>query len=70
MTILINHVEKCLINTKTGDIIRNISCWEDLVAYCTYLISKNREKEVQCILKRVFKGDKVISKMITDTRGH
>ena len=63
MTIFINEKEKCLIDSKTGEIIRP-QCYQDLIAYHAYLLSKNRKSCAQSILKDIVAGEKVISKMI------
>ena len=61
--IKINHEEKALINTKTAQVLRP-SCFDTLVLYHSYLLSKHDQKHADEILKKVFKGEKVISDMI------
>lgn len=61
--IKINLEEKALVNTKSGKIVRP-SCFDTLAAYHSYLLSSRKYEEADDILKKVFKGEKVISKMI------
>ncbi|HET8688530.1 MAG TPA: hypothetical protein VFM18_18105 [Methanosarcina sp.] len=55
----INTKERCLIDGKTGEILRP-SCYDDLVMLCAY----EGDKDAQEILRQVFKGEKVITKMV------
>ncbi len=59
----INLKEKALVRSKDGEVIRP-SCWYDLISYHSYLIDTSEEKEAKELLKKVFKGEKVISDMI------
>lgn len=61
--IKINFEEKALINIKSGKIVRP-SCFDTLTAYHSYLLSRRQYVEADEILRKVFKGEKVISKMI------
>jgi len=60
----LNHLERGIVCSDTGEIVRP-SCWVDLVPYYSYLVGlKGHKKDANCLLKRVFKGEKVISDMI------
>jgi hypothetical protein len=61
--IKINHKEKALVNCKTAEIIRP-TCFDSLAALHSYLCGLKREDEADEILKKVFRGEKVISDMI------
>ena len=63
MTIHINIKERALVDSKTGEIYRP-QCFDDLYVYIAYLESTKRKKEAICILKRIIKGERVISDMI------
>ena len=65
--ILINLKEKCLIDSKTGDIVRP-ECWDDMVVYYTYLLGSRHHAAAQHLLHDVFDGKKVITKMIMDSQ--
>lgn len=60
---VINVKEQCLVDTKTGDIIRP-SCWSDLAGLYSYLVGSGRQAQADEMIKEVFKGEKVITKMI------
>lgn len=61
--ILINLKEKALVNSETGDIVRP-TCWDSLIPYHSYLMSKGHPGPAQSMLEKVFTGEKVITKMI------
>lgn len=65
--IKVNHKEKALIDVKTGDIVRP-SCFDTLMIHDSYLRSKKNHIEADSILKKVFKGEKIISDMIADAQ--
>jgi len=65
----INLKEQALVNSETGEILRP-SCWVDLIAYHNYLISRDKKSAAQSMLQEVFKGEKVISKMIAAVQKH
>jgi hypothetical protein len=67
--IIINTEEKCLINTKNGKIARP-SCFDTLIAYHSYLLSKRQQEQADQILKDVFKGELVIKNMIDKVQKH
>ena len=69
MCIKLNLKEKALVNCKTGELIRP-SCFDSLAPLYSYLVEKRREKEAEDLLKRVFKGEKVITKMIERSQKH
>lgn len=60
----VNIKERALVNSETGEIVRP-TCWDDLIAYHLYLISRKHGQAAQSILQEVFRGERVISKMIT-----
>ena len=61
--IKINFEEKALVNCKTAQILRP-SCFDTLSVYHSYLQQKGLHEQADQLLKDVFKGEKVISKMI------
>lgn len=63
MCVILNTKEKALVDSITGDILRP-SCFDDLVAYHSYLIGIGKSKEAKTLLKDVFKGEKIISNMV------
>lgn len=65
--IKINLEEKALVNTKTAQILRP-SCFDTLVIYHAYLISTQEHQQADDLLKKVFKGEKVISDMINQAQ--
>lgn len=69
MCILINYDKKVLIDSKTGSKTKP-GCFDDLIAYHSYLLSRGHEKFAQQMLKDVVHdGEKVISKMIKSMKG-
>lgn len=54
-----------MINPDTGDILRP-SCFDDLAALYSYMMGMQKRKEADKLLKRVFKGEKVISDMVAN----
>jgi len=67
--IKINLEEKALVNTKTAQILRP-SCFDTLAVYHAYLIATREHHEADELLKKVFKGEKVISDMIAKAQLH
>jgi hypothetical protein len=67
--IKINLEEKALVNTKTAQILRP-SCFDTLAVYHAYLISTNEHASADDLLKKVFKGEKVITDMINQAQLH
>lgn len=65
----INTKEKVLVDSETGEIIRP-SCYDYLVQYHAYLRSRNHHSAAQAVLAEVFKGEKVITKMIENSQKH
>lgn len=63
MCILIDTKNKTLIDSKTGDTVKP-SCFDDLIAYHSYLLTSKHPKLAHQTLKDVFKGEKVITNMI------
>lgn len=63
MTFFLNTAEKILVNGDTGEVIRP-SCYDDLSSYHFYLVGRGHHAAAQSLLRDVFKGEKVISKMI------
>ena len=61
--IKVNLKEKCLVDCNTGEIYRP-ECWETLVVYHAYLVSKKYIQDADKLLEDVFAGKKVISKMV------
>ena len=59
----INLKEQCLIDGKTGEILRP-SCFSDLSALYSYMVSAGEQTQADEMIKEVFKGEKVITKMI------
>lgn len=62
--IVINLKEKALVDTDTGDIVRP-NCWDDLIPYVSYVKNRGHPQLAQSILEEVFKGEKIITKMVT-----
>lgn len=58
----LNIKELGVVNGDTGEIIRP-SCISDLIQYHTYLVEKGHPTFAQNLLRDVFNGEKVISKM-------
>jgi len=54
---------KALVDGSNGDVYRP-SCWHDLAAYVAYLESTDEHDKAQKIMRRVLKGEKVITNMI------
>jgi len=67
--IKINFKEKALIDCETAEIVRP-DCFDTLVAYHSYLVGKKRFAAAEKLLEDVFKGVKVISKMIDNAQKH
>jgi len=65
--IKINLKERALVNCETAEIIRP-SCFDDLVPYYSYLVDRNHKLVANKLLEDVFKGEKVISKMIANSQ--
>ena len=64
----LDHEEKAIVQSETGALVRP-NCWIDLLPYHSYLSSKEgRKKEAQMLLRDVFNGEKVISKMIAHSQ--
>lgn len=61
--IKVNYKEKALVDCKTGGIVRP-SCFDTLLAHDSYLRGKKHIEQADAILRKVFKGEKVISDMI------
>lgn len=61
--IKINREEKGLVNIETSEILRP-DCFDTLVLYHAYLLTKGYQDRADEVLRRVFKGEKVISDMI------
>lgn len=59
----LNNKEKALVHSETGEIVRP-RCYDDLSAYHSYLVGRKHYQAAQSMLQEVFKGEKVISKMI------
>lgn len=59
----LNEDEKGVVKGSTGEIMRP-TCFVDLAAYYNYLVGCGEEKVAQHLLKDVFHGEKVITKMI------
>jgi len=57
----LNEKEKCIVRSKDGEIMRP-SCIDDVILYHAYLGADS--KEAQHLLKDIFHGEKVISKMV------
>ena len=67
MCIKINLKERALVDCGTGDIVWP-SCWEHLIPYHEYLVQDGQKSQAKQLLKRVFKGEKVISDMIKSSQ--
>lgn len=65
--IKINMKERALVNCKTAELCYP-SCFDTLAVYHSYLIGRGRVEEADELLKKVFKGEKVISKMIENAQ--
>lgn len=63
MTYAINEEHKAIVSGKTGKMCYP-SCFADLTLYHAYLTGKGQEDKAQNLLKEVFKGERVIAKMI------
>lgn len=67
MTIHINMKEKALI--RKGEVVRP-TCWDTLIPYVNYLEGRGHGQMAQQVLERVFKGERVITKMIENAQRH
>ncbi len=67
--ILINFKEKVLVDSVTGDIVKP-NCWDDLIPYLSYVKNRGHETMAQHLLEEVFKGEKIITKMIQASQKH
>ena len=65
MCILIDTKHKALVDSKTGKKVYP-SCFDDLIAYHSYLLGSKHPKQACQALEDVFKGEKLISKMIKE----
>jgi len=65
----INQKEKALVDSETGMIVRP-SCFDTLIQYHSYLIGRGHPVPAQSLLKQVFNGEKVITKMIENSQKH
>jgi hypothetical protein len=63
MPYIFNDNEKSITHEGSGKIIKP-SCYDDLRAYTSYLLSRGHAKNINHVLDDVFKGEKIISKMI------
>ena len=61
--IKINTKERALVDTKTAEVLRP-NCFDTLAVYHSYLLSRGQTRDADDLLRRVFKGEKVISDMI------
>jgi hypothetical protein len=68
MCILIDTKHKALVNSKTNEKVYP-ACFDDLIQYHAYLLCSKHPEQAQQKLKAVFKGEKVISDMVTHARG-
>jgi len=68
MSYFINEIERCVVNGKTGEILRP-SCYDDLILYHKYILGQQGEKEASNLLKRVVEGEKVMTNMINFIKG-
>ncbi len=68
MRILIDTKNKALVESNTGEAVYP-SCFDDLIAYHAYLVAGKHPKQACQVLKDVFKGEKVVSKMIEVANG-
>jgi hypothetical protein len=59
----LNIKEQGIVKSTTGEILRP-ACITDVIAYHSYLESTGKEKQAQELLKDIFQGERVISKMI------
>jgi hypothetical protein len=67
--IKINYKEKCLVDCETAEILRP-DCFDTLVLYYSYLISRKHENFAEKLLEDVMSGKKVITKMIDNAAKH
>jgi hypothetical protein len=61
--IKINLEERALVHSKTAQILRP-SCFDDLILLHSYYLSANEQENADELLKKVFKGEKVITNMV------
>jgi hypothetical protein len=66
---IFNDVEKSITKESNSDKIYP-ACYDDLRAYTAYLTSKGHFKTINHALADVFKGEKIISKMIELNQKH
>jgi len=59
----INLKEKCLVDGKTGEILKP-ACFDDLAAMYSYYIGRNQKEQADEMIKAVFKRHKPITNMI------
>jgi len=67
--IKINHKEKALINTKTAEVFRP-SCFDTMALLHSYYLDRGYHDKADELLRRIFKGEKVISEMIEKAQKH
>jgi hypothetical protein len=65
----VNLKEKCLVDGDTGEILRP-ECFDYLSQYCSFIEERGHKGASQSLLRRVFDGEKVISKMIDFYQKH
>lgn len=67
--IKIDIENKTLVNTVTGETLRP-ECFDYLSTYYAYLTDRKHYQVAEKLLEDVFKGEKVISKMIANAQKH
>jgi hypothetical protein len=65
----INLTERGVVDGKTGEVLRP-ACFDTLSAYHSYLIGSGKKDVADDLLRRLFKGEKVISNMIEQAQKH
>lgn len=60
--VFLNHKEKAIVDGATGEVYRP-ACWIDLSAYVGYLEGINQSEKAQDLLRKVLKGERVITDM-------
>lgn len=69
MTYVLDNETKSIVHTGTGERM-SPTCFDDLRAYCAYISGKHHDKAVQGILRDVFKGEKVMTKLTQAAQRH
>jgi hypothetical protein len=65
--IYINHKYKLLVDSETGNLLAP-ECWDNLIPYVSCIEARSHPAYAQSILKQVFNGELVITKLIENAQ--